>query len=178
MFPIDTIQDFLIISISVNSLELHYCVCILTLKVKLSWAGKHRNWWHCQSSEFGPFWFWTILSSSAVDGFWSVRQWEGAAVIWTENGCVWLCVFPACMWREGSIPFCYIMMRYWVYDLVTFLSCLTHIAFHNLIRQIFFNGNPAQGHDSHHKLWLQLFKACMHTLMNALCSMIGLKITL
>lgn len=65
-----------------------------------------------------------------------------------------------------------------MYDLATFLSGPAQIAFHNLMRQIFFNGDPGQGHDCHDKLSLQLFKAGMHILLNALCNMIGFKSTL
>lgn len=65
-----------------------------------------------------------------------------------------------------------------MYDLATFLSGPAQIAFHNLMRQIFFNGDPGQGHDCHDKLSLQLFKAGIHILLNALCNMIGFKSTL
>lgn len=129
------------------------------------------------------FWFWRILSSSAVVVFLdckTVMGWGSCYLRYLDREWVreFLCVFPACMWREGCIPFCYIMMRYWVYDLVTFLSCPAQIAFHNLMRQIFFNGNPGQGLDCYDKLRLQLFKAGIHTLFNALCNMIGFKSTL
>lgn len=96
-----------------------------------------------------------------------------AVVIWTEKGHVWHSAW--CVESECHIALCYIMMKYWMYDLVKFLSCPAQIAFHNLMRQIFFNGNPGWGHDCHDKLRIQLLKAGMHTLVTASCDLIGLK---
>lgn len=108
-----------------------------------------------------------------------VKQWEGCQLCYLdrEGWCVTFCVCfsSTCVDRERRIALCYVMMKYWVYDLVKFLSYPAQIAFHNLMRQIFFNGNPGQGHDCHDKLSLKLLKAGMHALLNALCNMIGLK---
>lgn len=100
-----------------------------------------------------------------------VKRWVGWQLLSGQRRilCAW------CVERECHIALCYIMMKYWVYDLVKFLSCPAQIAFHNLMRQIFFNGNPGRGHDCHDKLRIQLLKAGMHTLVNASCDLIGLK---